>query len=104
MKRKFKGILLKRNLIREFCKKHGIVFLGIFGSFARNEAKDSSDVDILIKFDRIGGLLEFIKTENDLGDLFGRKVDLVTEKALHPLLRDRILKDVTPIYERYRER
>jgi predicted nucleotidyltransferase len=96
-------ILSKQNLIQDFCKKYGITYLGVFGSFARGEEKGSSDIDILVKFNHSGGLLEFIRIENELSSLLKRKVDLVTEKALHHLLRDKILKEVVPIYEEQRE-
>lgn len=90
----------KRSSIREFCKKYGITFLGIFGSFARNEAKSESDIDILVKFERVGGLLEFMKVEYELGDLLGKKVDLVEENGIPGLLKKRIKKEVIPVYEK----
>jgi len=92
----------KQNLIEEFCKKYGIIFLGVFGSFARGEAEDDSDIDILAKFEHIGGLLEFIRVEYELSDLLGRKVDLVEEKGIPDLLKERIEKEIMPIYERRR--
>jgi len=95
-------ILSKRGLIEKFCKKNGIIFLGVFGSFARNETKEESDIDILAKFEHIGGLLEFIRVEYELSDLLGRKVDLVEEKGIPNLLKERIEKEIMPIYERRR--
>lgn len=94
-------ILPKQNLIREYCKKSGITFLGVFGSFARNEIRDTSDIDILVRFERVGDILEFIKIEYQLSDLLGRKVDLVEEKGIPELFKKRIKKEVVPIYERH---
>jgi len=91
-------ISAKQSLIQKFCKKYGIVFLGVFGSFVRDEAKDTSDIDILVKFERVGGLLEFIGAEQELSNLLGRKVDLVEEKGIPELLKGRIKKEIVPIY------
>lgn len=76
-------------------QKFGVKRIGIFGSFARGEERESSDLDVLVVFEE--GQKTF---DNDmdlkfyLEDLFGRKVDLVTEKALKPQLKDIIMKDV----------
>lgn len=76
-------------------KKNGVVRAGIFGSFARGEAKKGSDVDILIKFDRKAkkSLLDVIGLEQDIEKKAGRKVDLVEYDVIHPRLKDQILHD-----------
>lgn len=71
----------------------GVKSLALFGSTARNEAASASDVDILVEFDRPVGLFEFVRLKMLLEELLDRKVDLVTPDALHPALRDRILKE-----------
>ena len=74
--------------------------IGIFGSFARNENKPGSDLDILVKFKNGITLLQLIKLENDLSEKLGIKVDLVTEGALtNKKPRKSIDKDLRIIFE-----
>jgi uncharacterized protein len=69
--------------------------LSIFGSITRGEANAESDVDILVEFepDADVGLFEFIGLKSALSDLLGIPVDLGTPDALHPALRDNILRE-----------
>lgn len=71
----------------------GIARVAVFGSFARGEARDDSDIDLLVEFADVPDLIEFIRVKNRLGVLLGRDVDLVTPDALHPYLRDDILRE-----------
>lgn len=69
--------------------------LAVFGSVARGEAKDTSDIDILVEFEpgaRIG-LLEFVRLQRVLGDLLGSRVDLVTPNALREEMKSEILEE-----------
>jgi predicted nucleotidyltransferase len=80
----------------EFSQKFGITKLGLFGSYVRDEAKNSSDVDILIELENnLTNIhekkLEFKKT---LEDFFHLKVDIAREKYLKPLSKQEILKEV----------
>ncbi len=68
----------------EITDRYKVKSLGVFGSYVRGEAKKSSDLDILVEFDRAPSLLEFIRMEDDLSDKVGIKVDLVMKKALKP--------------------
>jgi uncharacterized protein len=67
--------------------------IGLFGSFARGEQKESSDIDILVEFYK-PTFRNFMDLSFYLEDLFGRKVDLVTVKGLHPRIRPYVEKDV----------
>ena len=67
--------------------------IGIFGSFARGEEKDSSDIDIIVEFER-PTFRNFMDLSFYLEDLLGRQVDLVTVKGLHPRIRPYVEKDV----------
>ena len=74
-------------------KKYKVKSIGVFGSFARNEANENSDIDILVEFyDDIGW--EFIDLKRFLEKKLDRKVDLVTKGALKPKLEEDILKEV----------
>lgn len=68
--------------------------LGIFGSYARHEQTETSDVDVLVEFSEVPTLLKFINLENYLSDNLGVKVDLVHKRGLKPRLGERILAEV----------
>ena len=72
---------------------HGVAHLWLFGSFARDEAREDSDVDLLVEFSRPIGMFEFVRLQRELGERIGRKVELVTRAALKPQLRDRTLAE-----------
>lgn len=78
--------------------------LGVFGSFARDEESAESDIDLLIKLKKKVGLIEFIELEDKFVNIFGRKVDLATESALHPLIKDNVMKELRVIYENKKRR
>ena len=78
---------------REVWEAHGVAALLLFGSTARGEAHDGSDVDLLVEFRRPIGLLEFSRLRRELEAMVGRPVDLVTVDALKPRMRDAILRD-----------
>lgn len=77
-------------------QKYGVKKIGVFGSFARGEEKEGSDVDILIEFDDGYETFDnFMELKYFLEDLFGRNVDLVTLEALRLELKGDILKEVS---------
>ena len=67
--------------------------IGIFGSYAKGYTHKSSDIDILVDFYEIPDMFRFMELEYFLKKLLGRKVDLVTRKALKPLIKSDILKE-----------
>ncbi len=69
----------------------------VFGSVARGEDTPESDVDLLVEFAKPTGLFGYCNIQRRLGELLGRKVDLVTEEALHPALRDKILSEAKDV-------
>ena len=79
--------------IRSLANRYGIQNVRVFGSMARGDADESSDVDLLVRLPpgrsglALGGLLM------DVQDLLQRRVDVVTERGLHPDLRERVLKE-----------
>ena len=79
---------------KELYKKYKIKEIGIFGSFVRGENKKESDIDIVVEFEEVPGLIKFIEIEEYLSKLLGRKVDLVRKPAIRKELKDKILKEV----------
>jgi predicted nucleotidyltransferase len=74
--------------------------VGVFGSFARGEQKEGSGLDILIKFKERIGLLKLVQIEQELSDILGIRIDLVTENSLkNPRLKAYIEQDLIVIYE-----
>jgi hypothetical protein len=73
--------------------------IGIFGSTARGEATESSDIDLVVKLSKPKSLLSLVRIERNLSEALGKKVDLLTEGAISPYLKDRILKELMVIYE-----
>ncbi|MFB3887592.1 MAG: nucleotidyltransferase family protein [Thermodesulfobacteriota bacterium] len=78
----------------ELNHKYHVKGVGIFGSYLRGDQEETSDVDILVEFERPIGLIEFVGLKNYLSDLLGVEVDLVMKKALKPRIGQRILNEV----------
>jgi predicted nucleotidyltransferase len=89
----------KKHLLK-ICKQNDIVYLGIFGSFVRGDFTEKSDIDLLVRFSKPKSLLNIVKIERVLSELLERKVDLLTEGALSPYLREKILSEMEVFYER----
>jgi predicted nucleotidyltransferase len=82
----------------ELREHYGVRTLGVFGSYARGEQRQRSDLDLLVEFDsRPLTLIQVIALEQDLGDLLGVKVDLVEKKTLKPAISRHILQEVVPV-------
>jgi len=87
----------KRDAILEIAGRHGAGNLRIFGSIARGEAGDGSDVDFLIEMEEGRSLLDLAGFWQDLEELLGCDVDVVTEGGLSPYLRDIIVTEAIPL-------
>ncbi|MFN3761807.1 MAG: nucleotidyltransferase family protein [Anaerolineae bacterium] len=81
------------------CRQHGVTWIGLFGSVARGEATEESDIDVLVEFSRRISLLKMVALERELSAALGKKVELLTEEAVSPYLRERIRRDLRVIYE-----
>jgi len=87
----------KRQEILRIAAEHGTQNVRLFGSAARGEASDGSDVDFLVEMEPGRSLLDLAALRNDLMDLLGREVDIVTEDSLYWLLRRKILREARPL-------
>jgi len=82
-----KGLKLK--------EKYGVKRIGFFGSLARNEQKETSDIDVLVEFEKGAKTFDnYMDLKFFLEEVFGRKVDLVISDALKPQIRERVLEEV----------
>ena len=86
-----------RSEILALAERHGVRDVRVFGSMAKGDASDSSDVDLLVSLppDKTGLALGALLM--DVQDLLQRRVDVVTERGLHPALRDRVLREAQPL-------
>ncbi len=82
-----------RKEILQLAQKHGARNLRLFGSAARGEQRPESDFDILVEMEEGRSLVDHVALKQDLEDLLGREIDVVTERSLHPRLRDRVLRE-----------
>jgi predicted nucleotidyltransferase len=87
----------QESIIKDTLKRYSPSMVGIFGSYARNEQRESSDLDILIDFDQRIDLIELIGLEQELTTLLGIKVDLVTVRSLKPQLQPYVHQDLIRI-------
>ena len=85
---------------KELNERYYVTEIGIFGSFVKNQQNDTSDVDILVEFNKGIDLLTFVNLKNFLSDLLKVNVDLVMKKALKPKIGHRILQEVVNIQKR----
>jgi uncharacterized protein len=93
-------MILDAERIAKLCEANGITTLRVFGSVARGEDREDSDVDLLVRFADRKTLLDLVRVEEEFERALGRKVDLMTEGGLHPRLKDRVLRDARVLYER----
>ncbi|HEX9504216.1 MAG TPA: nucleotidyltransferase family protein [Patescibacteria group bacterium] len=81
-------------------KEAGVLKSALFGSVARGEADQKSDVDILVELPDDKSLFDLIDLQEKLESVLGKKVDIGTYRSIKPILRDRILHEQVQIYEK----
>ena len=86
-----------RQEILSLAQKHGVTNIKVFGSFARGEENEKSDVDFLVEMEKDRSLLDIGGLVMDLQDLLHRTIDVVEPNGLHYLIRDEVLKEAIPI-------
>ena len=79
-------------------KKHGAKKIEIFGSYARGEQEETSDLDVIVEFEKRKSLLEIVGIEQELEDALGIKVDLLTRASISPYLIERIEKESKVVF------
>ena len=86
------------NKIVSYLQKQKVLEIGIFGSFARNEMTATSDIDILVEYSRGTTILDIVKMKEELFILVGRKVDLVSKRAVQKRIMENIKNDLQTVY------
>ena len=74
-------------------RRHDVIHAAIFGSFARGGAEADSDLDILVELPSTKSLLDLVALKLDLEEVLGREVDVLTYRALHPRIRERVFQE-----------
>ncbi len=95
----YHGIDIPKGKVAEFCRRHRIRRLALFGSILREDFADHSDVDVLVEFEpgaRVG--LRFFAIERELSEMLGRKVDLNTPGFLGKYYREEVLREAEVQY------
>lgn len=88
------AVLFDTNALINVCRENDVSKLEVFGSTARG-----SDIDLLVEFSKRKSLLALVSVERKMSAALGRKVDLFTEAAISPYLRDQIKRDLRVVYE-----
>ncbi|HNX08533.1 MAG TPA: nucleotidyltransferase family protein [Methanothrix sp.] len=94
---KFAALKEKRQEILLLAQAHGASNIRVFGSVARGEDGPESDLDLLVEMKPENGLLDLVSLWQDLEDLLGYKVDVITEGGISPRLRDHIYAEAVPL-------
>jgi predicted nucleotidyltransferase len=93
-------IAIPEEQLADFCRRHHIRRLSLFGSVLRDDFTPQSDVDVLVEFEegtRVG-LITLAGIEIELGELLGRKADLVSRKSLSQYIRDEVFAEEEMVY------
>lgn len=86
-----------REAILKLSRQHGAQNVRIFGSAVRGDDTTSSDLDVLVEMEEGRSLVDRVALKQDLEDLLGQEVDVVTEASLHPRVRERVLREAVPL-------
>ena len=97
----YHGVEIPQETIAEFCRRHNIHRLALFGSILRNDFGPNSDVDVLVEFEpgHVPGLIRMAGLEIELSEIFGRKVDLRTAAELNRYFRDEVMHEAEVLYD-----
>lgn len=90
-------LLQLRQQLPTCADRYGVRSLGLFGSYVRGEQRPDSDIDVLVEFERVPSLIEFLTLERELSEALGVRVDLVMKDSLKPVIGQHILREVVPV-------
>ena len=87
--------------IGDFCRRHHIRKLSLFGSVLRDDFRPESDVDVLAEFEpgRVPDFFDFVGMKEELAAILGRPVDLKTPGSLSPYFREKVLREALPLHD-----
>ncbi len=88
-----------RHIAVPLFQQYGIRYAGVFGSFARGEETDKSDIDFIIKLGKPMGMFKYMQFIDGLEASLNRKVDVVTENSINKFIKPHIMPDIKTIYE-----
>ena len=84
---------------RKILKKYKVKSISLFGSYVRNEQKEDSDIDFLVDFQEGATLFDFVEFQDDLSEILGKRVSIVSRRGLSKYIGPYILKEAEPIGE-----
>jgi predicted nucleotidyltransferase len=87
----------RRAAIIDLARRHGARNIRVYGSVARGQANDGSDLDLLVEWEPDRSLLDLVGLKQDLEDLLGVTVDIGSERGLHWFIRDEVLREAVPL-------
>jgi len=90
-------LLAQREAILEIARRHGAHDVRLFGSIARGDAREASDIDLIVRFDPDRTLLDHGELIMDLQDLLGVKVDVISEAGMRERFRRHVMKEAVPL-------
>ncbi|PWA10366.1 hypothetical protein DCC39_11635 [Pueribacillus theae] len=86
-----------REEILRIAKENGIKNLKLFGSVARSEDGEESDIDLLVSFEEGKSLFDLIRFKQEMEEIMGKNVDVLTENAIHHSIKEKILNEAIPL-------
>jgi len=89
---------IDKELIARIAKEHGVTSMSLFGSTARGEDHQSSDIDLLVDFEPGRSLIDLVRLERELSEAFNLDFDVLTPNSLHPRIRERVNREKVSIY------
>jgi predicted nucleotidyltransferase len=94
-------ITVSPEVIGDFCRRHHVRKLSLFGSVLRDDFRPESDIDVLVEFEPgdVPDFFDLIGMKEELMGMLGHKVDLKTPNSLSPYFRDRVLREALPLHD-----
>ena len=87
----------QRAAVLDLARRHGARSIRVYGSVARGQATEQSDLDLLVEWEPDRSLLDVVGLKQDLEDLLGVTVDIGSERGLHWFIRDEVLREAVPL-------